>query len=75
MTSGQFHIDDASLLRSGTCRSSDWMKQIFDQSEVLTRCGLACERALRRALAMGREKEGGLATTSLEFEYASEKSM
>ena len=30
---------------------------------------LACEQALRGALAAGREKEGELATTSLEFEY------
>ena len=50
------------------------MKQIFDQSEVLPRCGLACKRALHVALAMGREKDGGLATTSLEFEYLHRKS-
>ena len=30
---------------------------------------LACEQALRGALAAGREKEGELATTSLEFEF------
>ena len=30
---------------------------------------LACEQALRGALAAGREKGGKLATTSLEFEY------
>ena len=30
---------------------------------------LAREQALRGALAAGREKEGELATTSLEFEY------
>ena len=30
---------------------------------------LACEQALRGALAAGREKEGELATTSLKFEY------
>ena len=30
---------------------------------------LACEKALRGALAAGREKEGELATTSLEFEF------
>ena len=29
----------------------------------------ACEQALRGALAAGREKEGELATTSLEFEF------
>ena len=29
---------------------------------------LACEQALKGALAAGREKEGELATTSLEFE-------
>ena len=31
--------------------------------------GLACEQALRGALAVGWEKEGELATTSLEFEF------
>ena len=30
---------------------------------------LPCEQALQSALAAGREKEGELATTSLEFEY------
>ena len=30
---------------------------------------LACEQALWGALAAGQEKEGELATTSLEFEY------
>ena len=30
---------------------------------------LACEQVLRGALAVGREKEGEIATTSLEFEY------
>ena len=29
----------------------------------------ACEQALRGALAAGREKEGELVTTSLEFEF------
>ena len=29
---------------------------------------MACEQALRGALAAGREKEGELATTSLEFD-------
>ena len=35
---------------------------------------IACEQALRGALEAGREKEGGLATTSLEFEYMHLKS-
>ena len=30
---------------------------------------LACERVLRGALAAGQEREGELATTTLEFEY------
>ena len=34
---------------------------------------LACEQALWGALAAGREKEGELATTSLEFEYLHHK--
>ena len=70
----KFHIGDASLLRSGTYRSSDWMKQIFSQSEALPRCGLAYEQALRGALVTWWEKEGGLATSSLEFEYLHRKS-
>ena len=35
--------------------------------------GLACEEALRDALVVGWEKEGELATTSLEFEYLHKK--
>ena len=35
---------------------------------------LACEQALSGALAKGREKEGELATTSLEFEHLHRKS-
>ena len=35
---------------------------------------LACEQALRSAVAAGREKEGELATTSLKFEYLHRKS-
>ena len=35
---------------------------------------VACEQGLRGALAAGREKEGQLATTSLEFEYLHRKS-
>ena len=35
---------------------------------------LACEQALRVALVEGREKEGELANTSLEFEYWHQKS-
>ena len=36
--------------------------------------GLAGKQALRGALTAGREKEGELATTSLEFEYLHRKS-
>ena len=35
---------------------------------------VACEQGLPGALAAGREKEGELATTSLEFEYLHRKS-
>ena len=35
---------------------------------------LACEQALRGVLAVGREKEGELATMSLEFKYLHQKS-
>ena len=34
---------------------------------------LACEQALRGALAAGRKKERELATKSLEFEYLHQK--
>ena len=35
---------------------------------------VVCKQALRGALAAGREKEGELVTTSLEFEYLHRKS-
>ena len=35
---------------------------------------IACNQALRGTLVAGREKEGELATTSLEFEYLHRKS-
>ena len=35
---------------------------------------LACEQVLQGALVVGQEKEGELATTSLEFEYLHRKS-
>ena len=35
---------------------------------------VACEQALRGTLAAGREKQGELGTTSLEFEYLHQKS-
>ena len=34
---------------------------------------LACEQVFRGALAVGREREGELTTTSLEFEYLHRK--
>ena len=34
----------------------------------------ACEQALQGNLVAGREKDGELATTSLEFEYLQQKS-
>ena len=73
-TRQKFHIGDGLLLRSGTCGSSDWIKQIFSQPEAPPRCGLAYEQALRGTLVTGREKEGGLATSSVEFEYLHRKS-
>ena len=36
--------------------------------------GVACEQALLGTRAVGQEKEGELATTSLEFEYLHQKS-
>jgi len=38
-------------------------------SEVQNAYFVACEQALRGDLAAGREKEGELATTSLEFKF------
>ena len=36
--------------------------------------GITCEQVLWSALEAGREKEGELATTSLQFEYLRQKS-
>ena len=36
--------------------------------QLILEANLACEQALRGALAAGRDKEEELATTSLEFE-------
>ena len=41
---------------------------------MLTVLRIACEQALQGNLVAGREKEGELATTSLEFEYLHRKS-
>ena len=41
--------------------------------QLILEANLACEQALRGALAAGREKEGELATTPLEFEYLHRK--
>ena len=46
---------------------------ILSNNSFTERHYLACEQALRGTLAAGREKEGELATTSLEFEYCIEK--
>ena len=42
--------------------------------QLILEANLVCEQALRGALAVGREKEGELVTTSLEFEYLHQKS-
>ena len=42
--------------------------------QLIVEANVACEQALRGALAARREKEGELATTSLEFEYLHQKS-
>ena len=41
--------------------------------QLILEANLACEQALRGALAAGREKEGELATTPLKFEYLHRK--
>ena len=57
-------------MRPESKTSDSGVKMIFGRwPEVI-----ACEQALRGALAAGREKEGELATTSLEFEYLHRKS-
>ena len=43
-------------------------RKLWNSFSLLT-FSSACEQALRSALAEGREKEGELATTSLEFEF------
>ena len=55
--------------------SSSYPKKIWKLLCTGTqRCLVACEQALRGALAAKREKEGKLTTTSLEFEYLHRKS-
>ena len=44
-------------------KPGEYMREMFIQSVTQ----VACEQALSDALAAGREKEGKLATTSLEF--------
>ena len=53
----------------GTCRDLH-----LDYNVSWTCRGVACEQALRVALAARRKKKGVLATTSLEFEYVLRKS-
>ena len=50
------------------------MPDVFDLA-IEVHKELACEQALRGALAEGREKEKELATTSLKFEYLHRKTM
>ena len=50
------------------------MPEVFDLAIEVHKV-LACEQALGGALAVGREKEGELATASLEFEYLHRKTM
>ena len=50
------------------------MPAVFDLAVEVYK-ELACEQALGGALAVGREKEGELATASLEFEYLHRKTM
>ena len=50
------------------------MPEVFDLA-IEAHKELACEQALRGALAEGREKEGEHATTSLKFEYMHRKTM
>ena len=42
--------------------------------QLILEANVACEQALRGDLAAGREKEGELGTTSLEFGYLHQKS-
>ena len=48
-------------MTNGDCRLANWLVNV------------ACEQALWGSLAVGQEKEGGLATTSLEFEICIKK--
>ena len=49
------------------------MENYIFGSETRSEYGVACEQALRGALAAGREKNGKLETTSLEFDYLHRK--
>ena len=50
------------------------MENYIFGSETGTGYGVACKQALRGALAAGWEKDGKVATTSLEFDYLHRKS-
>ena len=50
------------------------MENYIFGSETGSGYGVACGQALRGALAAGREKDGKLETTSLEFDYLHRKS-
>ena len=50
------------------------MENYIFGSETGSGYGVACEQALRGALAAGREKDGKLETKSLEFDYLHRKS-
>ena len=60
-----FHLDCPFYL----IRRSPWPSRVWHFGSIIAR-----EQALRGTLAVGREKEGELATTSLEFEYLHRKS-
>ena len=52
------------------CKRSEGMDSY---NAFTSNTSLACQLALRSALAAGREKGGKLATTSLKFEYLHSK--
>ena len=51
----------------GAGKEEIWQKRLNENCDYLSPWKVACEQALRGALAAGREKEGELAIKSLEF--------
>ena len=66
-------MDQDIVKKSGPKLYERWMVQYNIMDKFLSMENVARKQALRGALAAGREKEGELATMSLEVEYLDKK--